>query len=131
MEKQRLDKIIASTGRWSRREVKNLVRQGRVLVDGIPARSAEEKADPEKGDSEEVDIKDVLEQEQEKAEQDPEYENAGRSYGIDVSKHQKTINWTEVGKSGIEFVMIRVGYRGNTVAASKWILILSKTSRAP
>ena len=47
MEKQRLDKIIASTGRWSRREVKNLVRQGRVLVDGIPARSAEEKADPE------------------------------------------------------------------------------------
>lgn len=47
MEKQRLDKIIASTGRWSRREVKNLTRQGRVLVDGIPARSAEEKADPE------------------------------------------------------------------------------------
>lgn len=47
MEKQRLDKIIASTGRWSRREVKNLVRQGRVLVDGVPARSAEEKADPE------------------------------------------------------------------------------------
>lgn len=47
MEKQRLDKIIASTGRWSRREVKNLVRQGRVLVDGVPARSAEEKTDPE------------------------------------------------------------------------------------
>ena len=47
MEKQRLDKIVASTGRWSRREVKNLVRQGRVLVDGVPARSAEEKTDPE------------------------------------------------------------------------------------
>ena len=47
MEKQRLDKIIASTGRWSRREVKALVRQGRVLVDRVPARSAEEKADPE------------------------------------------------------------------------------------
>ena len=47
MEKQLLDKIIASTGRRSRREVKNLVRQGRVLVDGVPARSAEEKADPE------------------------------------------------------------------------------------
>lgn len=27
--------------------MKNLTRQGRVLVDGIPARSAEEKADPE------------------------------------------------------------------------------------
>nr|WP_326186341.1 pseudouridine synthase [uncultured Oscillibacter sp.] len=47
MEKQRLDKIIASTGRWSRREVKSLVRQGRVLVDGAPVRSAEEKVDPE------------------------------------------------------------------------------------
>lgn len=47
MEKQRLDKIIASTGKWSRREVKALVRQGRVLVDGFPARFAEEKADPE------------------------------------------------------------------------------------
>lgn len=47
MEKQRLDKIIASTGRWSRREAKDLIRQGRVLVGGIPVRSAEEKADPE------------------------------------------------------------------------------------
>ena len=47
MAAQRLDKIIASPGRWSRREVKDLVRQGRVTVDGVPARSAEEKADPE------------------------------------------------------------------------------------
>ena len=47
MAAQRLDKIIASTGRWSRREVKDLVRQGRVTMDDVPARSAEEKADPE------------------------------------------------------------------------------------
>ena len=47
MERQRLDKIIASTGKWSRREVKNLIRQGRVLVDDYPAQSPEEKADPE------------------------------------------------------------------------------------
>ena len=47
MEKQRLDKIIASTGRWSRREVKDLIRHRLVLVDGIPAQSPEEKADPE------------------------------------------------------------------------------------
>ena len=47
MAAQRLDKIIASMGRWSRREVKDLIRQGRVTVDGVPARSAEEKADPE------------------------------------------------------------------------------------
>ena len=47
MELQRLDKIIASGGRWSRREVKLLVRQGRVLVDGVPARSAEDRRAPE------------------------------------------------------------------------------------
>lgn len=47
MERQRLDKIMASTGRWSRREAKELIRQGRVTVDGVAARLAEEKADPE------------------------------------------------------------------------------------
>ena len=47
MEQQRLDKIIASAGEFSRREVKDLIRHGRVLVDGVPARSAQEKADPE------------------------------------------------------------------------------------
>lgn len=47
---QRLDKIIASTGKWSRREVKNLIKQGKVLVNGVPARSAEEKADPEQAE---------------------------------------------------------------------------------
>ena len=50
MEKQRLDKVIASTGKFSRREVKLLVRQGRVLVDGFPARSAEDKVDPEQAE---------------------------------------------------------------------------------
>ncbi|MBR1690156.1 MAG: rRNA pseudouridine synthase [Oscillibacter sp.] len=47
MAQERLDKVIASTGRWSRREVKALVRQGAVLVEGRPARSPEEKVDPE------------------------------------------------------------------------------------
>jgi len=47
MEKQRLDKIIASTGKWSRRDVKLLIKQGRVLVDDIPARASDEKYDPE------------------------------------------------------------------------------------
>lgn len=46
MALQRLDRIIASTGRYSRREVKLLVREGRVLVDGRAAKSAEEKYDP-------------------------------------------------------------------------------------
>lgn len=46
MALQRLDKLIASTGRWSRREVKLLVKEGRVLVDGFPAGSPEDKVDP-------------------------------------------------------------------------------------
>lgn len=46
MAQQRLDKIIASTGRYSRREVKTLVREGRVLVDERIAASAEDKCDP-------------------------------------------------------------------------------------
>lgn len=32
--------------------------------------------------------------------------------GIDVSHHQSEIQWTEVAASGVEFAMIRVGYRG-------------------
>lgn len=43
----RLDRLLASTGRWSRREVKALVKEGRVLVDGFPAGEPEEKADPQ------------------------------------------------------------------------------------
>ena len=43
MELERLDKILAGTGRWSRREVKDLVRAGRVSVNGRPARTPEEK----------------------------------------------------------------------------------------
>ncbi len=50
MEKQRLDKILASTGRWSRRGAKLLVREGKVLVNGVPAASAEDKYDPETTD---------------------------------------------------------------------------------
>lgn len=42
---ERLDKILAGTGRWSRREVKELVRAGRVSVNGAVAHSPEEKYD--------------------------------------------------------------------------------------
>ena len=43
---ERLDKIISATGKRSRREVKLLVKQGRILVDGIPAAAADMKVDP-------------------------------------------------------------------------------------
>ena len=40
---ERLDKLLAGTGRWSRREVKELVRTGRVLVNGQRVSKAEDK----------------------------------------------------------------------------------------
>ena len=44
---ERLDKLLAATGRWSRKEVKELVRQGRVQVQGRVALRPEEKYAPE------------------------------------------------------------------------------------
>ena len=37
--------------------------------------------------------------------------------GIDVSKHNGNINWTEVKNSGVSFVIIRCGYRGSSTGA--------------
>ncbi|MCD7927556.1 MAG: glycoside hydrolase family 25 protein, partial [Oscillospiraceae bacterium] len=34
--------------------------------------------------------------------------------GVDVSKYQGTIDWDKVAASGVEFAIIRVGYRGYT-----------------
>ena len=44
---ERLEKIISATGKKSRREVREMVRQGRVLVDGKPAPAADMKVDPQ------------------------------------------------------------------------------------
>ncbi len=44
---ERLDKLLAGTGRWSRKEVKELVRTGRVRVNGVLATKAEDKHDPD------------------------------------------------------------------------------------
>ena len=45
---ERLDKLIASQGKYSRKEVKGLIARRRVTVDGMPARSPEEKVDQAK-----------------------------------------------------------------------------------
>lgn len=36
----------------------------------------------------------------------------GKFKGVDVSKYQGNINWNQVKASGVEFAIIRVGYRG-------------------
>ncbi len=40
---ERLDKALADSGRWTRREARLLVRAGRVTVDGVTACAADEK----------------------------------------------------------------------------------------
>ena len=42
---ERVDKLLSSTGRWSRKEVKDLIRQGRVAADGRMVVRPEEKLD--------------------------------------------------------------------------------------
>ena len=44
---ERLDKVISATGKKSRREVKEMVRQGRILVNGKIAAAADMKIDPQ------------------------------------------------------------------------------------
>ena len=43
---ERLDKILAGTGRWSRKEARELIRAGRVAVNGATAAAPEGKYDP-------------------------------------------------------------------------------------
>ena len=44
---ERLDKRLAATGQWSRKEAKELIRAGRVSVGGTVCRSPEEKVAPD------------------------------------------------------------------------------------
>lgn len=46
------------------------------------------------------------------------YQGEAPSYvGVDVSSHQKEIDWARVAAAGVDFAMIRVGYRGYSVGS--------------
>ena len=47
---ERLDKIISATGKKSRREVREMVRQGRILINGKMAAAADMKIDPQQAE---------------------------------------------------------------------------------
>ena len=47
MKAQRLDKLLAAQSTWSRKEVKDWIRKGLVTVNGAPAKSPEQKLDPD------------------------------------------------------------------------------------
>lgn len=44
----------------------------------------------------------------------PTYSFDDAVLGIDVSEHQKNVDWEQVKAAGVDFVMIRIGYRGYT-----------------
>lgn len=46
-------------------------------------------------------------------------ENSQITLGIDVSRFQGTIDWTQVAASGINFAMVRVGYRDSVTGEIK------------
>lgn len=43
------------------------------------------------------------------------YRDAAHLVGIDVSAHQGVIDWAAVKAAGVEFAVLRIGYRGSTV----------------
>ena len=109
-------------------------------TEGTPEPSAEEslqtesvETEPEKDLIEEITVaaeigamddaedQQALEDEQEPEEdigvntdealQGNEYEQSGISLGIDVAKWQGTIDWQQVKDAGVDFAIVRVGYR--------------------
>lgn len=53
-----------------------------------------------------------------------EDDNYTTKFGIDVSEHQKDIDWTKVKEAGVEFAILRLGYRGYGKAGN---IILDKS----
>lgn len=54
-------------------------------------------------------------------------------HGIDVSRHQGQIDWQKVRASGVEFAMIRVGYRGyggGVIYGDEWFETNIKNAKA-
>ena len=65
---------------------------------------ADDTQDPENIDSKN--------QQGQKVEAERLVSQTGKAYGIDVSKWQGKIDWTKVKNCGIDFAIIRIGYRG-------------------
>lgn len=74
----------------------------------------EDEIDPEKEDTEEGGAREDADTTEITGIQHSE---GGRSFGIDVSKWNKEIDWEAVKAAGVEFAIIRCGYRGSSTGA--------------
>ena len=70
----------------------------------VKALTADDKQDPENAD--------ITDEKGAKADTESLTVKEGRANGIDVSKWQGKIDWSRVKKSGIDFAIIRIGFRG-------------------
>lgn len=95
-------------------------------VDSDAENTDAEDADPENSDTKEEDVPktDAAKEDPQNCADEKEMgadvnisevinqnENREMTVGIDVSKYQGTIDWSKAASSGIDFVMVRVGYR--------------------
>ena len=93
--------------------VKNQVEY--VAIDDISTLiKTEDEIDPEVDDTGEMDVADDTDDTEIKKLQSS-LENA--RVGIDVSKWNKEIDWEKVKDAGVEFVIIRCGYRGSSTGS--------------
>ncbi len=65
---------------------------------------------------EDVEVNELTEEDFDKTDGELSYtgEDFDTLYGIDVSEHQRYVDWQQVADSGKEFVFVRAGYRGST-----------------
>ena len=42
------------------------------------------------------------------------YSDPAAKLGVDVSEHQENIDWEQVKAAGVDFAILRLGYRGHT-----------------
>lgn len=74
----------------------------------------EEEIDAQKEDT---GVKDALKDADETEIQDIQVSTNKARFGIDVSKWNKEIDWKKVAASGVEYAIIRVGYRGSSTGS--------------
>lgn len=74
----------------------------------------EDDIDPEKEDKE---VNGAAEDADGTENTELQFDNGSAKLGIDVSKWNQEINWTAVKEAGIEFAIIRCGYRGASTGA--------------
>ena len=74
--------------------------------------SSQETVTQQSDDIQDPENTDSKEQQGQKIEAEHLVSQTGKAYGIDVSKWQGKIDWTKVKNSGIDFAIIRIGFRG-------------------